>query len=255
MISHVLKLFFICLLCSQPAVAVENILLYAAASTSNAMTEITDLFNKETPDIKVKVSYASSSTLAKQIEAGAPAHIYISANPKWMDYLQQRKLIINESRQDLLYNKIVLIAPLESLMTVDMNNKDDFSENLKGKLCLGDPSHVPAGIYAKQALVSKGWWDKVKTKVVGMMDVRAALVFVERGECDAGIVYATDANASKKIKILAEFSMDTHQPIIYPISELVSASNSANVFLKYLSSSKAQSIFKKYGFAQSNKVI
>jgi molybdate transport system substrate-binding protein len=249
MLNHLLKTLIIFALLSQPVIAVEKVLLYAAASTSNAITEIINQFNKDTPEFKVKVSFASSSTLAKQIDAGAPAHVYISANPKWMDYLQERKLIINESRQDLLHNKIVLIAPLESQMVVEMSKKFDFSAILKGRLCLGDPSHVPVGIYAKQALISMGWWEQIKTKIVGAKDVRAALVFVERGECDAGIVYSTDASASKKSKILTEFPADTHKPIIYPVATLASAPDSAKTFLTYLSSSQAQAIFKKHGFS------
>jgi len=247
--NYLFKFLIILILFSQPVVAVENVLLYAAASTRNAITEVTNLFNKENPAIKVKVSFASSSTLATQINAGAPAHVYISANPKWMDYLQKRHLIINESRHDLLQNKIVLIAPSDSLMTVEMTKEFDLSKKLKGKLCLGEPSHVPVGIYAKQALISLGWWKNIKSQIVGTKDVRAALVFVERGECDAGIVYSTDASVSKKIKILANFSEDTHKPIIYPISTLASAPEAATTFVQYLSSAQAQEIFKKYGFS------
>ena len=236
------------LLVTQPASAVERVLVYAAASTSNAISEIIEQFNQQNPDIQVKASFASSSTLAKQIEAGAPAHFYISASGKWMDYLQDRKLINNESRSDLLSNEIVLIAPKDKLFEVAMENDFDLAGMLKGKLCLGDPDHVPAGIYAKQALVSLSWWDKIKSSIVGMKDVRAALALVERGECAAGIVYSTDANSSKEIELIAEFPANSHNPIVYPVAALASAPAVAATFLSYLGTPQVKSIFKKYGF-------
>lgn len=236
-------------LLAQPVAAVEKLLVYAAASTSHAITEIIEHYNEQNPEIQVKVSFASSSTLAKQIEAGAPAHIYISANPAWMDYLQQRKLIINKSRLNLLSNKIVLISPKKQPFQVKMNKDFDFAKKLNGKLCLGDPDHVPVGVYAKQALVSLAWWDNIKSSVVGAKDVRAALVFIERGECVAGIVYATDASSSRKIELIAEFPADSYSPIVYPVAALFSAPVSAHSFLNYLSTPKVKSIFNKYGFS------
>lgn len=243
-----LKILFITFsFLAHSALAGEKVLLYAAASTSNAVTEIIQQFNHISPDIKVKVSFASSSTLAKQIEAGAPAQIYISANPKWMDYLQERKLIINHSRKNLLSNRIVLISPRGQPLTVEMNKTYNFAEQLPGKLCLGDPAHVPVGMYAKQALLSMGWWDGLKRRIVGTKDVRAAVVFVELGECAAGIVYATDANASEKIELITEFPAVSHSPIVYPVAAL-STNKAATTFLKYLSSPQAVTIFKEYGF-------
>lgn len=245
--SHLLVIVFF--LYSHSVTAAEKVLVYAAASTSNAVTEIIKQFNQLTPDIKVKVSFASSSTLAKQIEAGAPAQLYISANPKWMDYLQGQKLIVDQSRRDLLSNQIVLVTPLGKPIAVEMSKGYNLAKDLKGKLCLGDSSHVPVGIYAKQALVSLGWWDKVKSHIVGTKDVRAAMALVELGECAAGIVYATDALASKKIELVAKFPVDSHNPIVYPVAKLVSAKKSADSFLNYLSSPQAIAVFKKYGFS------
>lgn len=236
------------LLTSQPTFAVEKILIYAAASTSNAVSEIIEQYNKQNPTIQAKVSFASSSMLAKQIEAGAPAHIYISANPKWMDYLQEQQLIINESRLNILSNKLVLIVPKGKYFDIAMDKKTGLAEKLDGKLCLGDTSHVPAGLYAKQALTSLGWWDMIKPSLVGTKDVRAALTLVERGECVAGIVYSTDANASTKIDLITEFPADSHNPIVYPVAVLVSAPDSAHIFLNYLSTPQVKTIFKKYGF-------
>ncbi|MFK5949413.1 MAG: molybdate ABC transporter substrate-binding protein [Methylococcales bacterium] len=239
---------FIFFILSHSASATETVVLYAAASTSNAITEIVNQFNQATPNIKVKVSFASSSTLAKQIEAGAPADIYISANPSWMDYLQKRQLIFIASRKNLLKNKIVLVAPKGKQIVVKMNSHFDFAKQLTGKLCLGDTAHVPAGIYAKQALVSLGWWSQVKSRVVGSSDARASLALIERGECAAGIVYTTDANASNKIKLIAKFPSKTHKPIVYPAALIASANHASNVFLQYLSSSAATKIFNQYGF-------
>ncbi len=248
--NYLLKACFISLfLLANPTLAAEKVLLYAAASTSSAITDIIKQFKLQNPDIKVKVSFASSSTLAKQIDAGAPAHLYISANPTWMDYLQKRKLIINSSRQDLLTNKIVLIAPKGKQLAVSMNQDFDLAKILSGRLCLGDPAHVPAGIYAKQALSSLGWWRTLKKRIVGTKDVRAALAFVERGECAAGIVYASDARSSTKIELIAEFPSQSHDPIVYPVALLVSASDSAKLFLRYLKSAPATALFKKYGFS------
>jgi len=246
--KHSIISSFIFLLFSQSASATETVLLYAAASTSHAITEVINQFNRTTADIKVKVSFASSSTLAKQIEAGAPAHLYLSANPAWMDYLQQRQLIVNQSRKNLLTNKIVLVTPKGKPIVVKMENNFNFSDQMKGKLCLGNTAHVPAGIYAKQALISLGWWNKVKSKVVGSKDARASLALIERGECTAGIVYSTDASASKKIQLIAEFPENTHEPIVYPVATLDRATNAANTFLNYLNTSNTAEIFIKYGF-------
>ncbi len=228
--------------------ATEAVILYAAASTSNAINEIVTQFNQTTPNIKVKVSFASSSTLAKQIEAGAPADIYISANPNWMDYLQKRHLIVNKSRKNLLKNQIVLVTPKGKQIAVKMNSHFDFAKQLTGKLCLGDTAHVPAGIYAKQALVSLGWWSQVKPQVVGSSDARASLALIERAECAAGIVYTTDANASNKIKLIAKFPSNTHKPIVYPVASIAPENHAAHIFLQYLSSSPATKIFNQYGF-------
>ena len=232
----------------QPVLAAEKLLVYAAASTNNAISEIIDRYNIQNPSIQAKVSFASSSMLAKQIEAGAPAHIYISANPRWMDYLQERQLIIDESRSNILGNKLVLIAPKGEYFDLKMDKTTGLAEKLDGKLCLGDPDHVPAGLYAKQALTSLGWWDMIKPSVVGTKDVRATLTLVEQGECAAGIVYFTDANSSTKTDFIAEFPADSHSPIIYPVAVLTSAPASAHSFLNFLGTPQAKSIFKKYGF-------
>ncbi len=244
-----LFLLFCYFLLATSAVATDKVLVYAAASTSNAITEICKQFNQTTADIKVKVSFASSSTLAKQIDAGAPADIFISASPKWMDYLQKQQLIINDTRHQLLTNKIVLITPKGQQIAIAMTKKHDLAAKINGKLCLGDPDHVPVGIYAKQALITLGWWKNIKPQVVGTKDVRAALNLVERGECAAGIVYSTDAYSSAKVDQIGEFPEHSHSPIIYPVSKLKAAKKSADIFLKYLNSAAATTVFNKYGFS------
>ncbi len=237
----------------RPVFSAESLLLYAAASTSNAFSEIIKKFNSSQNSIKVKASFASSSTLAKQIQAGAPAHLFISANPKWMDFLEQQKLIIPETRSNLLHNKIVLITPSSKPIQVSMTKDFDFDKQLHGRLCLGDPDHVPAGIYAKQAFKSLGWWKVLKPKLVGTVDVRAALALVEQGECHAGVVYSTDAIASKKVNVIAEFPDKTHEPIVYPMARTIASSDSISTFIDFLQSPQSQDIFKKYGFIMHNR--
>ncbi len=236
------------LLLSQPVSAAEKILIYAAASTSHAISEITRQFNQSNHAVQAKVSFASSSTLAKQISAGAPADIYISANPKWMDFLQQQQLILPATRRDLLSNTIVLIAPKGQGFELEMNQNFDLANKLQGKLCLGDPDHVPAGMYAKQAFQSLSSWQALRPQVVATKDVRAALTLVERGECAAGVVYATDARSSEKIERLGIFPQRSYSPVIYPAAAVKPANKAAEVFLSYLDSAQAQTIFNKYGF-------
>ena len=163
----------------------NQIIVFAAASTTNAMTDIAELYQKSN-NVRVKLSFASSSTLAKQIEKGAPASIYLSANPKWMDYLDDRGAILTSSRSDLLSNRIVLIAPADSaIKNLGIDTTLDMAGLLKdSRLAMGDPDHVPAGIYGKKAMEKIGLWDAVKGKLARTKDVRSALVLVERGEAN-----------------------------------------------------------------------
>jgi len=225
----------------------DDVTLYAAASLNNALTEIsTNYENKK--KIHIKTSFASSSTLAKQIEAGAPAEIFAAADKKWMDYLDTRGLIDKSSRKDVLGNTLVFISPKDQVVKVKMDKKFKLAEAFKGKLCIGAPEHVPAGIYGKQALQSLDWWASVQSRVVGAEDVRSALMFVERGECTLGIVYETDAGVSKKVTIDERFPANTHDPIIYPFALMPQASASAKDFFKYLQGNAAKGVFSRYGF-------
>jgi molybdate transport system substrate-binding protein len=227
-----------------------SVTLFAAASTTNVVTDIIRTF-EETTRAKVMHSFASSSTLAKQIAAGAPADVYLSANPKWMDYLAERNLIEPDGRIDLLGNRIVLITPKEHDPRFEEASIAEVIESLgNNKLAMGDPTHVPAGIYAKQALASLGLWEQVEAKLAPTRDVRAALVLVERGESPLGIVYATDAAISKKVKVIHSFPSDSHPPIVYPVALVAGRETpTAKKFLSFLRSPKAGEIFVRYGFA------
>lgn len=237
---HILSLVF-------TANADEKIIIFAAASLTNALTDIDAQYGKE-KSTKIAHSFAASSTLAKQIENGAPADIFISADAKWMNYLQDKKLIDTNSRKEFLGNKLVLIAPKGRGFNVKLDKSFDFSKSFDGRLCTGDIDSVPAGIYAKQSLTYLNWWDSVKTRIVGAQDVRGALAFVERGECAAGIVYETDAKVSSKVDIVATFSEESHTPIVYPVAFVTNAKNMNMDYFNYLQSPVALDVFKKYGF-------
>ncbi|HSH55052.1 MAG TPA: molybdate ABC transporter substrate-binding protein [Methylotenera sp.] len=242
------------LLTSSLAFAEDKLTVFAAASLTNALSEISTQFEKE-KNAKVTQSFAASSTLAKQIENGAPAEVFISADTKWMNYLQDKKLINSASRKELLGNKLVLIAPKGRSFNVKFDKSFDLSKAFDGRLCTGDIESVPAGIYAKESLTNLKWWDGIKTRIVGAQDVRGALTFVERGECAAGIVYETDAKISSKVEIVGTFPEDSHKPIVYPMAMVANAKNPqlSGDYLTYLQSNTALDIFKKYGFSLINQ--
>jgi molybdate transport system substrate-binding protein len=190
--------------------------------------------------------------LAKQIANGAPADIFLSANKKWMDFLEKKGAIEKSSCFDLLGNRIVLIAPLQSqIQTFEINKDLDLAALLgsQGRLSMGDPGHVPAGMYGRQAMENLRLWDQVKDRLAPMKDVRAALVMVERGETPLGQVYATDAAISKKVRIVATFPLKSHPPIVYPVAAVArQESGAASDFLNFLKTQEARAIFEKYGF-------
>lgn len=228
----------------------ESIRIFAAASTTNAVGDIINAYTGETGKAVVP-SFASSSTLAKQIDQGAPADVFLSANPKWMDFIEGKKLVEPGTRTNLLGNRITLIQPLSGKLSIEISKAMDLAGILgDDKLAMGDPDHVPAGIYGRKALESLGLWDSVSPKVARAKDVRAALALVERAEAPLGIVYATDAAISKKIKVVAVFPEETHPPIIYPACIIKGkAGDDAKAFFEFLKSPKAAEIFKIYGFS------
>jgi len=227
----------------------RDVLVFAAASVKNALDEANGLFLFENGS-GVKISYGASSALAKQIENGAPADVFISADNDWMDYLAERKLIMPDTRTKFLGNKLVLIAGANSNLPLTIGQNFPLAQALgNGRLAMADPAAVPAGKYAKAALEKLGVWASVSNKIAPAQDVRAALVLVSRGEVPLGIVYQTDAAADKNVKIIATFPQSTHPPIIYPIAILAGSTNGvAPVYVQYLLSPKAEPFFEKQGF-------
>ncbi|WNN45693.1 MULTISPECIES: molybdate ABC transporter substrate-binding protein [Winslowiella] len=234
------------------AVAADNtITVFAAASLTNALEDIATQYQQGKP-VKIVSSFASSSTLARQIEQGAPADLFISADQQWMDYAIDKHSVDKQTRYTLLGNELVLIAPTASQpQPVDISKTTDWKSLLKGqRLAVGDPDHVPAGIYAKEALQNLGAWETLSPVMARANNVRAALALVERDETPYGIVYGSDAVASKKVKVVGIFPADSHKPVEYPMA-IVSQHPSAAVsaFFQYLKSPEAAVIFKRYGFA------
>ncbi len=228
--------------------AEECVRVFAAASLTNALNDIGTQWKNQGHPAPV-LSYGASSALAKQIEAGAPADLFASADLSWMDYLDTRGKIETASRTNLLGNDLVLIAPKGKPVSVQMQAGFDIAGAFKGKLCTGEPGVVPVGIYAKQSLEALGWWTPLNGRIVGTDDVRTALAFVERGECPLGIVYATDAAISDKVEVLQKFPDSTHKPIVYPFAAVKNARAESKALLDYLASSPdAAAAFKRYGF-------
>ena len=228
-------------------------MVFAAASLKDALDAINAEWKTES-GIKATISFAASSALAKQIEQGAPADIFVSADEDWMNYLADRKLIKPETRFDLVGNKLVLIAPKDSKLTATIASGFPLASLLgDGHLAMADTASVPAGKYGKAALEKLGVWDAVKGRIAQAENVRAALALVSRGEAPLGIVYATDAKADTKagtkVKVLDTFPESTHAPILYPIAVTASSTNKeAPAFLAYLKTADAQSVFEAQGF-------
>ena len=239
--------FALAYLLSVTAYAQDKITVFAAASLTNAITDIAAAYEKDQL-VQIQTSFASSSTLAKQLEKGAPVDIFLSADNKWMDYLDDKNVLLSSSKKPLLGNQLVLIAPKGRGFMVNMSKEFEIANAFTGRLCTGEFESVPVGIYAKQALKNLNWWDTLKTRLVGTQDVRAALAFVERGECDTGIVYATDAKVSSKVDLVAHFPANSHDAIVYPLALIKGANKSAIGFYNYLQSPYATAIFSKYGF-------
>ena len=228
----------------------KSLTVFAAASMKNALDDIDFAFTAKT-GIKIIASYAASSALAKQIEQGAPADIFMSADTDWMDYAIARKAISEPSRVNLLGNSIVLIAPKDSSVDkVSIGQGFDLAKLAgNGKIATGDVSAVPVGKYAKAALEKFGAWQAAEPKFAMAESVRAALTLVARGEATLGIVYATDAKVEPGVKIVGIFPADSHPPIVYPAAATMAAKPEAASYLAFLRSSAAKAIFEKYGFS------
>jgi molybdate transport system substrate-binding protein len=233
-----------------------NLTIFAAASLKNALDDTNTAFSKTT-GVKVVASYAASSALAKQIEQGAPADVFISADLQWMDYAAAHNLIKPDTRVNLLGNKLVLIAPKDSKL-----DKVDIAKGLDGlgfdiaklagpgRIAVADVKAVPAGLYAKAALVQLGAWAAAEPKLAMAENVRATLAFVARGETEIGIVYETDAKVEPNVKIVGVFPENSHPPVIYPVAATAaSTSPAAAKYLNFLRSGAAKAIFERYGFS------
>ncbi len=231
------------------ALAQEKPLVFAAASLKNALDSVNAAWKAETGK-EATISYESSGNLAKQIEGGAPADIFVSADLKWMKYLSEKNLTKADSEVKLLGNGLVLVVPADSTATATIAANFDLAGLIgDGKLAMGDVKSVPAGTYGKAALESLGVWASVEGKIAQAENVRAALKLVATGEAAAGIVYTTDAKAEKAVKVIGTFPADSYPPIVYPVA-LTAGSKAADAgeFLKYLQSAKAKELFEAQGF-------
>jgi molybdate transport system substrate-binding protein len=235
---------------SAPALAQEKTLtVFAAASMKNALDDINAAFLKAT-GTKVVTSYAASSALAKQIEQGAPADVFASADLEWMDYSAQKKTIKDGTRVNLLGNRLVLVAPKDSKITeVNIGPGFDLAKLIgDGRIATGEVTSVPVGKYAKGALERLGIWPSVEKRFAMADNVRAALALVARGEAVLGIVYETDAKVEPNVKIVGAFPADSHPPIVYPVATTANAKPEAAAYLNFLRSGAAKAVFEQYGF-------
>jgi molybdate transport system substrate-binding protein len=243
-----LCLLLFCLPSSAARTDRPTIIVFAAASLTNALQEVGDGFTKDS-SVAVKFSFAASSALARQIENGAPADVFFSADIEWMDYLQARKLIQVATRHDMLGNHLVLVAPADSKIVLKIGPHFALAKTLgAGRLATGDPDSVPVGRYAREALTNLGVWNEVEARLVRADSVRSALAFVDRGEASLGIVYATDAQIDCKVRVVDVFPDNTHMPIVYPIALTAVAEADAIKFIDYVRGPVGDATFKKYGF-------
>lgn len=231
----------------------KPIIVFAAASLTDVLGEINTAFKART-GIDVKPSFAASSALARQVESGAQAEVFFSADEEWMDYLAERKLIRPETRRNVVGNRLVLISPADRAVKIDI--KPGFALNAalgpNGRLATGDPDSVPVGKYAQAALTKLGVWDSVKARLVRAENVRTALAYVARGEASLGIVYGTDAQAEKRVRIAGTFPEDSHPPIRYPIAATTAATPAGVQYAQFVHSADTRAIFEKHGFEVLN---
>lgn len=242
----------VCLLAAAaPGAAAETVTVFAAASLKEAFDENVKAYRAKTGD-RIVVSYAASSALARQIEAGAPADLFVSADLDWMDFLERRRLIKPGTRQNLLSNRLVLIAPSGSAVSVIIGPGFPIARLIgSGRIAMADPDTVPAGKYGKAALEALDVWQDVRGRVAAAENVRAALVLVSRGEAPFGIVYRTDAAADPRVRVVGTFPENAHPPIVYPAAITALGKPPAERFLKWLSGPEARVVFEKHGFHPS----
>ena len=227
----------------------RSLIVFAAASLTDVLQQVASGYTQSS-GVQVKYSFAASSALAKQVESGARADVFISADQEWMNYLDQRNLIDRDSRRNLLGNQLVLIAPSASTLKLKLAPGAPLLAVLgeNGRLATGDPDSVPAGRYAKAALTSLNLWDQLQPRLARAENVRVALTYVARGETPLGIVYATDAAVEPKVRIVDVFPENSHPPIVYPVAATRVAAADAKSFLQFLRSEPAKAAFVKAGF-------
>lgn len=249
MSCRVLLLCFALLLCPGLARA-EDLTVLAAASLTDAMKDISGAW-AAAGHRPLRLSFGASSTLARQIDQGAPANLFASADEQWMDYLDKRGLLAPGTRRNLLSNRLVLIVPADRPQHLTIGPGLDITKLLgpTGRLATGNPAHVPVGLYAEQALKKLGLWSAVQSRIAPTEDVRAALLLVERGEAPAGIVYATDARISNNVMTAGVFPSDAHDPITYPFA-LIRGNDTeeARALMQYIAGPGGRAIFARYGF-------
>ena len=241
---------------ASPVVAQETLIVFAAASMKNALDDVNAAFTKAT-GIKVTASYAASSALAKQLENGAPADVFVSADLKWMDYVAEKKAIKPETRVNLLGNRLVLIAGKDSkLSKVQIGDGFDIVRLAgDGRIAVADTKAVPAGLYAKESLEKLGAWKAAEPKLAQAENVRATLSYVARGETPIGIVYETDAKVEPNVKIIGTFPEGSYPPVTYPVAATVNAKADTAKYLDFLRSGAAKAVFEKYGFTYLIKPV
>ncbi len=246
-----MRILLLLLLLMAPLQArAEGLTVFAAASLTDAMKQVADLWIKAGHEAP-RQSFSSSSTLARQIASGAPANVFASADEQWMDFLAKKNLLAADTREDLLGNDLVLVVPATHPIHVDIGPGFDPMQlrGSDGRLATGDPAHVPAGIYAEQALRKLGAWNTIAQRLAPAADVRSALLLVERGEAPAGIVYSTDAAASKGVAVAGTFPENSHDPITYPFAVTKDGDTpEARAFLKFLSSPAVRQVWTRNGF-------
>jgi molybdate transport system substrate-binding protein len=232
-------------LLALPALAQERVLVFAAASLKNALDEANDAFPS-----RVVASYGASSALARQIENGAPAQVFISADLEWMDYLERKHLLQPGTRRNLVGNRLVLVARQDAQTALRIAPGFALAKALgNGRLALASPDTVPAGKYARAALEKLGVWDSVSRRLAAAENVRAALLLVSRGEAPLGVVYETDARAERAVRVVDRFAASLHPPIVYPAAALRGSGPQAAGYLAFLASPQGMAVFEKHGFA------
>jgi molybdate transport system substrate-binding protein len=243
-------LLFVCMLLVPLLARAQELTVFAAASLTDAMKDVSAQW-AQAGHHPLRMSFGSSSTLARQIEQGAPANLFASADQKWMDYLAEKNLIAADTRRDLLGNDLVLVVPADKPQHVTIGPDFDLLSLLgnNGRIATGDPAHVPVGIYAEQALRKLGQWNAIAPRLARTDDVRAALLLVERGEAPAGIVYATDAAVSKAVMVAGTFPANSHDPVSYPFAVVKSGDTpEARALMTFLQGPQARAIFVQRGF-------